>query len=215
MKAATRARGFTLLELLVVMSLLSLVMLGMGSALRSTAQVEQRVDARYDAAAGAGTPFFALDGFGVKDWRATAIGSGVAMSRITGARPGEGAPSIDDGKIHHWAGAIFVPGVTIDRVMKRLSELAGQEQRHYEDVLAARVRGIVERRVWGRRYQTINRFEEQLVTGGTRVVKCFLHISAEEQRARLLARLDDPTKLWKYNPGDLEDRALWADYMVA
>ena len=69
--------------------------------------------------------------------------------------------------------------------------------------------------MWGRRYRTINRFEEQLAASGTRVVKCFLHISAEEQRARLLARLDDPTKLWKYNPGDLEDRALWDDYMAA
>ena len=89
------------------------------------------------------------------------------------------------------------------------------DRSHYEDVLAARVRGIAERRVWGRRYRTINRFEEQLAASGTRVVKCFLHISAEEQRARLLARLDDPTKLWKYNPGDLEDRALWGDYMAA
>ena len=47
------------------------------------------------------------------------------------------------------------------------------------------------------------------------MVKCFLHISAGEQRARLLARLDDPTKRWKYRPGDLEDRALWGDYMTA
>jgi PPK2 family polyphosphate:nucleotide phosphotransferase len=89
------------------------------------------------------------------------------------------------------------------------------DRSHYEDVLAARVRGAVDRRSWGRRYKTINRFEEELAAAGTRVVKCFLHISAEEQRERLLARLDDPTKYWKYNPGDLEDRALWADYMVA
>ena len=89
------------------------------------------------------------------------------------------------------------------------------DRSHYEDVLAARVRGVVDRRTWGRRYRTINAFEAKLVAEGTRVVKCFLHISAEEQRARLLARLDDPTKHWKYNPGDLEDRALWADYMAA
>jgi polyphosphate kinase 2 (PPK2 family) len=56
---------------------------------------------------------------------------------------------------------------------------------------------------------------QQLAASGTRVVKCFLHISAEEQRARLLARLEDSTRLWKYNPGDLDDRALWADYMAA
>lgn len=89
------------------------------------------------------------------------------------------------------------------------------DRSHYEDVLAARVRKVVDGRTWGRRYKTINRFEEKLVSRGMRVVKCFLHISAEEQKQRLLARLDDPTKHWKYNPGDLEDRALWEDYMVA
>jgi PPK2 family polyphosphate:nucleotide phosphotransferase len=103
----------------------------------------------------------------------------------------------------------------IRRQLPKPGKIGVFDRSHYEDVLAARVRGIVERRVWGRRYRTINRLEEDLVAGGTRVVKCFLHISAEEQRARLLARLDDPTKHWKYNPGDLEDRALWGDYMVA
>jgi PPK2 family polyphosphate:nucleotide phosphotransferase len=103
----------------------------------------------------------------------------------------------------------------IRRQLPKPGKIGVFDRSHYEDVLAARVRGIVERRVWGRRYRTINRLEEDLVAGGTRVVKCFLHISAEEQRARLLARLDDPTKHWKYNPEDLEDRALWADYMVA
>jgi len=103
----------------------------------------------------------------------------------------------------------------IRRQLPRPGKIGVFDRSHYEDVLAARVRGIVDRRTWGRRYRTINRFEEALVAGGTRVVKCFLHISAEEQRERLLARLDDPTKHWKYNPGDLEDRARWADYAVA
>jgi len=103
----------------------------------------------------------------------------------------------------------------IRRQLPRPGKIAVFDRSHYEDVLAARVRGVVDRRSWGRRYRTINRFEEELAAGGTRVVKCFLHISAEEQRERLLARLDDPTKHWKYNPGDLEDRALWAEYMVA
>src|SRR5215217_6307675 len=94
----------------------------------------------------------------------------------------------------------------IRRQLPKPGKIGVFDRSHYEDVLAARVRGIVERRTWSRRYKTINRFEEELATGGTRVVKCFLHISAEEQRARLLARLEDPTKLWKYNPGDLEDR---------
>ena len=103
----------------------------------------------------------------------------------------------------------------IRRQLPRPGKLGVFDRSHYEDVLAARVRGTVERRTWSRRYRTINRFEEELVTGGMRVVKCFLHISADEQRERLLARLDDPTKHWKYNPGDLDDRALWADYMAA
>ena len=89
------------------------------------------------------------------------------------------------------------------------------DRSHYEDVLAARVRGSPSARTWGRRYRPSTASRSSSPTGGTRVVKCFLHISADEQRARLLARLDDPTKLWKYNPGDLEDRALWADYMAA
>jgi PPK2 family polyphosphate:nucleotide phosphotransferase len=89
------------------------------------------------------------------------------------------------------------------------------DRSHYEDVVAVRVRNIVDRRTWARRYSTINRFEERLAEQGTLIVKCFLHISPEEQRERLLARLDDPTKHWKYNPGDLEDRALWDDFQAA
>jgi len=103
----------------------------------------------------------------------------------------------------------------IRRQLPKPGKLGVFDRSHYEDVLAARVRGIVERRTWSRRYRTINRFEEELVGGGATVVKCFLHISREEQRERLLARLDDPTKRWKYNPRDLEDRALWDDYMAA
>jgi polyphosphate kinase 2 (PPK2 family) len=66
-----------------------------------------------------------------------------------------------------------------------------------------------------RRYGAITTFEQRLVEEGATVLKCMLHISRDEQRERLLARLDDPTKHWKYNPGDLEDRALWDDYMAA
>ena len=100
---------------------------------------EQLVDGRYHSSPAAGAPAFALDAFGVKDWRATASKGGVAMSRIAAARPGDAPPSVDDGKIHHWAGAIFVPGITVDRLLQQLSELAGQEQRYYEDVLASRL----------------------------------------------------------------------------
>jgi len=89
------------------------------------------------------------------------------------------------------------------------------DRSHYEDVLIARVKDLVERRVWARRYATINRFEERLVDSGCVLVKVMLHISPEEQRARLLARLDDPTKYWKYNPGDIAERALWPRYQEA
>jgi len=83
------------------------------------------------------------------------------------------------------------------------------DRSHYEDVVVVRVRDLVERRTWSRRYATINRFEERLVTEGTTVVKCFLHISKEESKARLLARLENPTKYWKYNPGDVDTRSEW------
>jgi PPK2 family polyphosphate:nucleotide phosphotransferase len=89
------------------------------------------------------------------------------------------------------------------------------DRSHYEDVLVVRVHGLVPRSTWSRRYAAINRFEAQLVERDIRVVKVFLHISKEEQRQRLLARLDDPTKQWKYNPRDVDERARWADYQAA
>jgi PPK2 family polyphosphate:nucleotide phosphotransferase len=89
------------------------------------------------------------------------------------------------------------------------------DRSHYEDVLIARVHDLVEPRVWGRRYDTINRFEAQLVGKGTTVVKVMLHISRDEQRARLLERLDRPDKHWKYHPGDVDERAHWDDYQEA
>jgi PPK2 family polyphosphate:nucleotide phosphotransferase len=86
---------------------------------------------------------------------------------------------------------------------------------HYEDVLIVRVHGLVPERVWTRRYTQINDFEEKLAGSGVTVVKVMLHISYEEQRARLLSRLEDPTKHWKYNPGDVEERRYWPDYQAA
>jgi PPK2 family polyphosphate:nucleotide phosphotransferase len=86
---------------------------------------------------------------------------------------------------------------------------------HYEDVLAARVRELVPKRVWRSRYDQINAFEAMLVADGLTIVKVMLHISYEEQCRRLLARLDDPTKHWKFNPADLDDRALWPQYQAA
>jgi PPK2 family polyphosphate:nucleotide phosphotransferase len=89
------------------------------------------------------------------------------------------------------------------------------DRSHYEDVLIVRVRNLVPRSTWSRRYATINRFEHQLADDGFTIVKCFLHISKDEQRDRLLARLDDPTKLWKYHPGDVDERSLWPAYQEA
>ncbi len=89
------------------------------------------------------------------------------------------------------------------------------DRSHYEDVVAVRVLELVDEPTSTRRFDAINRFEEELAEDGTLVVKCFLHISKDEQRERLLARLDDPTKQWKYDPGDLETRARWDQYMVA
>jgi PPK2 family polyphosphate:nucleotide phosphotransferase len=86
---------------------------------------------------------------------------------------------------------------------------------HYEDVLIVRVHGLVPRTVWEGRYEEINRFERKLVRSGTTVVKVLLHISFEEQRERLLARLRDPTKRWKFNPEDLHERERWTEYQEA
>ncbi len=89
------------------------------------------------------------------------------------------------------------------------------DRSHYEDVLIARVRELAPADEIERRYGAINDFEQRLVDAGTVVVKCMLHISADEQRARLLARLDDPSKHWKFNPGDIDERAKWPAYRDA
>jgi PPK2 family polyphosphate:nucleotide phosphotransferase len=83
---------------------------------------------------------------------------------------------------------------------------------HYEDVLITRVHETIDETTWLERIEEINAFEQQLTDAGTVIIKCFLHISYAEQRDRLLSRLDDPTKVWKFNPGDIDERAYWADY---
>ncbi len=89
------------------------------------------------------------------------------------------------------------------------------DRSHYEDVLIVRVHDLVPPDVWEARYDEINAFEAEIVASGTRIVKVFLHISAQVQRKRLLARLDDPTKYWKFHPGDIDERAHWAAYQEA
>ncbi|MEU7064423.1 PPK2 family polyphosphate kinase [Streptomyces sp. NPDC046161] len=103
----------------------------------------------------------------------------------------------------------------VERALPRPGEIGIFDRSHYEDVLIARVRELVPRRELNRRYEEINRFEEALAQDGVTVVKVFLHISYEEQRARLLARLDNPSKHWKFNVGDIEERALWPAYRRA
>ena len=85
----------------------------------------------------------------------------------------------------------------------------------YEDVLIVRVHGLVPRDRLETRYEAINAFEKLLAENGTTVVKFFLHVSKEEQIRRLEARLDDPTKHWKFSPDDLAERKRWDDYMAA
>jgi PPK2 family polyphosphate:nucleotide phosphotransferase len=89
------------------------------------------------------------------------------------------------------------------------------DRSHYEDVLIHRVHGWASPDEIKRRYAAIREFEDRLTDSGTKVVKVMLHISGKEQKERLLARLDDPKKHWKYNRGDLDERAFWEDYMNA
>ncbi|MET9463696.1 PPK2 family polyphosphate kinase [Streptomyces sp. NPDC006544] len=104
------------------------------------------------------------------------------------------------------------------RVRKALpqpGEIGIFDRSHYEDVLIARVRELVPRSQLGGRYAQINRFERSLADDGVTLVKVFLHISYEEQRKRLLERLDNPEKHWKFAPGDIEERSVWPAYQEA
>ena len=86
---------------------------------------------------------------------------------------------------------------------------------HYEDVLVVRVHNLVPKEVWKKRYEQINDFEQQLAEEGTTILKFFLNISLDEQKERFMERLEMPEKRWKFNPGDLEERKLWPEYMKA
>jgi PPK2 family polyphosphate:nucleotide phosphotransferase len=86
---------------------------------------------------------------------------------------------------------------------------------HYEDVLVVRVHGLVNKSIWQKRFRQINEFERMLSEEGTLILKFFLHISLDEQKERLQARLDDREKQWKFNVGDLAERKLWPEYTRA
>jgi PPK2 family polyphosphate:nucleotide phosphotransferase len=94
-------------------------------------------------------------------------------------------------------------------------EIAIFNRSHYEDVLVVRVHNLAPKEVWSKRYDRINDFERMLVDEGTTILKFFPHIDPDEQKERMQARLDEPTKHWKFNPADLEERKLWPKYMKA
>ena len=141
-------------------------------------------------------------------------GKGGVVSHVVGAVQPQGVqvtafkkPSPEE--LRHsflWRVRRAVPGPGIIGVFDRS---------HYEDVLIGRVRELAEPDVIERRYAEIVRFERQLADDGVTLVKCFLHISPWEQKERLLARLDDSAKRWKFRPGDLDERALWPAYQRA
>jgi PPK2 family polyphosphate:nucleotide phosphotransferase len=104
------------------------------------------------------------------------------------------------------------------RVHRRVpgnGEIGVFNRSHYEDVLVVRVHDIVPKARWSRRYDQINAFERLLTEEGTTIVKFFLYIDRDEQAKRFQARLDDPTKRWKFRLGDLEERKRWKDYIAA
>ena len=139
-----------------------------------------------------------------------------------------------DGTVKHVVGAVNPAGCRItsfgkptpeelshDFLWRITNALPGPGQlgvfnrSHYEDVLVVRVHDLVPRSVWSRRYARINAWEKRVSAKGTQIVKVFLHLSKDEQRERLLARLDDPTKHWKVGTADIPERERWDDYQAA
>ena len=139
-----------------------------------------------------------------------------------------------DGVVRHVVGQVGPAGVSITSFKRPTAEEAAHHflwrirralpaagmigvfnRSHYEDVLVTRVHASIDDEAWAERIADIRAFEERLVASGTVLLKCFLHISYAEQRKRLLARLDDPSKVWKFNPADLDERAYWSDYQAA
>ncbi|MDD2521842.1 MAG: polyphosphate kinase 2 family protein [Anaerolineaceae bacterium] len=97
----------------------------------------------------------------------------------------------------------------------KIGEIVIFNRSQYEDVLPVRVLNLMPEEVWSKRFHHINEFERMLVDEGTVILKFYLHIDLQEQAGRFLARIEEPDKTWKFNPGDLEDRKLWDDYMEA
>ncbi len=103
----------------------------------------------------------------------------------------------------------------IDKALPEPGAVGVFDRSHYEDVLVARVHELADAEEIERRYGAINDWEKSLVDNSTVVIKCMLHISAATQKERLLARLDEPDKQWKFKPDDVDERAHWDDYQKA
>lgn len=118
-----------------------------------------------------------------------------------------GKPTIEE-RAHH-----FLWRIT--KALPPAGHIGVFDRSHYEDVLVVRVHNLVPRAEWEPRYAEINTFESELVDAGTTLVKVAMFVSLDEQKRRLAQRLERPDKYWKYNPGDLDERALWPAYQEA
>lgn len=103
----------------------------------------------------------------------------------------------------------------IRNALPRPGQIGVFDRSQYEDVLIVRVHDLVPRATWSRRYAQINAFEEKVAEGGTTIIKVMLYLSPDEQKSRLMRRLERPDKQWKYNPGDVDERLLWPQYQEA
>jgi PPK2 family polyphosphate:nucleotide phosphotransferase len=103
----------------------------------------------------------------------------------------------------------------VEKALPKPGQLGVFDRSHYEDVLVVRVHELVPEEVWSQRYAQINAFDREVEASGTQVIKVMLHVSRDEQKARLMERLERPDKYWKYNPGDVKERGYWDDYMQA
>ncbi|WP_326548235.1 polyphosphate kinase 2 family protein [Mycolicibacterium sp. ND9-15] len=118
-----------------------------------------------------------------------------------------GKPTAEE-RAHHYLWRIW-------RALPPAGHIGVFDRSHYEDVLVVRVHNLAPPAVWNARYDEINAFERELVDAGTTLVKVAMFLSLDEQRKQLLERLDDPTKHWKYNPGDIDERLKWPQYQEA
>jgi PPK2 family polyphosphate:nucleotide phosphotransferase len=141
-------------------------------------------------------------------------GKGGIMRHVVGAMDPQGseitafkAPSAEERRRHYlWRIRKALPGPGMIGVFDRS---------HYEDVLIVRVHDLVPEADWSARYDEINAFEAEVAADDTVIIKVMLHLSNEEQRSRLMRRLERPDKHWKFNPGDIDERRHWGDYMEA